>query len=200
MFSCLLAATALVAASVVSAETQQIVVGMNMTRSYTPNTITANVGDVLNFTFVAGNHSVSQSSFSNPCKDLSNGTVFSGYMPANITAGKTSSYQVTINDTNPVWIYCAQGNHCQLGMVLSVNAPTSGNMTFSAFQGAANATGANTTSTSSMSASGTGGAGASGASASAATSSKASAADVRSVVSAFGFIGTVLTAAFAVML
>jgi hypothetical protein len=32
MFSCLLAATALVAASVVSAETQQIVVGMNMTR------------------------------------------------------------------------------------------------------------------------------------------------------------------------
>jgi len=38
MFSGLLAATALVAASVVSAETQQIVVGMNMTRSYTPNT------------------------------------------------------------------------------------------------------------------------------------------------------------------
>ena len=47
--------------------------------------------DTRSFTFVAGNHSVSQSSFSNPCKDLSNGTVFSGYMPANITAGKTSS-------------------------------------------------------------------------------------------------------------
>lgn len=46
--------------------------------------------DTGSFTFVAGNHSLVQSTFAMPC-NFTNGTINSGYMPANITAGKTSS-------------------------------------------------------------------------------------------------------------
>ena len=31
-------------------------------------------------------------------------------------------FTITINDTNPVWFYCAQVKHCQTGMVMAVNA------------------------------------------------------------------------------
>jgi hypothetical protein len=39
-----------------------------------------------------------------------------------------------VNDTKPIWFYCGQtkGNHCQMGMVGSINAPRTGN-TLSAF-------------------------------------------------------------------
>lgn len=29
--------------------------------------------------------------------------------------------QLTIKDTNPIWVYCAQANHCQSGMVMAIN-------------------------------------------------------------------------------
>ena len=34
--------------------------------------------------------------------------------------------------TAPVWVYCKQANHCRQGMVLAINAPSTGN-TFDAF-------------------------------------------------------------------
>jgi len=54
-----------------------------------------------------------------------------------VAAGVTSgfpSFQILVNDTNPIWGYCGQTNHCQSGMVFSINAPTSGSNTFDAFQ------------------------------------------------------------------
>jgi hypothetical protein len=33
-----------------------------------------------------------------------------------------------------VWAYCAQGAHCTAGMVFAINAPDSGERTFSAFE------------------------------------------------------------------
>jgi hypothetical protein len=34
-------------------------------------------------------------------------------------------FSVTLNDTNPHWLYCAQTalNHCQSGMVMVINPP-----------------------------------------------------------------------------
>jgi hypothetical protein len=32
------------------------------------------------------------------------------------------TFDVPINDTKAMYIYCAQGPHCQLGMVMTVNA------------------------------------------------------------------------------
>jgi hypothetical protein len=39
-----------------------------------------------------------------------------------------------VNDTQAVWVYCAQGNHCSSGMVFAINADTSGPNTFEAFR------------------------------------------------------------------
>ncbi|KAI9638414.1 uncharacterized protein MKK02DRAFT_42806 [Dioszegia hungarica] len=125
-----LVATSLLVASVVMAATQQVVVGLNGTNVSTIP-INIGVGDTVNFTFVAKNHTVSQSNFLNPCVPLAGGNAFSGFRPANITAGRTSN--VLVNDTKPIWIYCAQGNHCVTGMVMSINAPATGNMTFEAY-------------------------------------------------------------------
>lgn len=41
--------------------------------------------------------------------------------------------QLTVTDTNPVWVYCRQANHCQQGMVFAVNPGNN----FAAFQAAA---------------------------------------------------------------
>jgi plastocyanin len=41
--------------------------------------------------------------------------------------------QFTVQDTNPVWVYCAQAGHCAQGMVFAVNPGDK----FAAFQAAA---------------------------------------------------------------
>lgn len=47
-----------------------------------------------------------------------------------------TDFTITVNDTQPIWIYCAQtnGNHCQSGMVHAINAPASGEMSFAAYK------------------------------------------------------------------
>jgi plastocyanin len=52
---------------------------------------------------------------------------------ASNTNGPFPAAQFTVQDTNPVWVYCKQGNHCQQGMVFAVNPGTQ----FAAFQAAA---------------------------------------------------------------
>lgn len=49
------------------------------------------------------------------------------------------TFDIKVNDTAPIWVYCAQTGHCPQGMVFAVNAPASGN-TFAKFQAAALAT------------------------------------------------------------
>jgi len=44
------------------------------------------------------------------------------------------SYDIVVNNTDPMWGYCSQTGHCTAGMVYSINAPTSGNKTFPLFQ------------------------------------------------------------------
>ena len=47
---------------------------------FDPATVTANVGDLLQFSFYPKDHSVAQSSSSSPCQPLTGG-VYSGFMP-----------------------------------------------------------------------------------------------------------------------
>lgn len=49
------------------------------------------------------------------------------------TAGPFPVAQFTVKDTNPVWVYCRQANHCQQGMVFAINPGSQ----FPAFQAAA---------------------------------------------------------------
>jgi len=61
-----------------------------------------------------------QSSFQDPCHPLDKG-FFSGFVPTTI-APSGVLFDIVINDTKPIWIYCAQADHCQKGMVASINA------------------------------------------------------------------------------
>jgi plastocyanin len=108
---------------------------------FDPNNVVANVGDIVEYHYLPKNHSVAQSSFQNPCVPINNNAIFSGFFPT--TSGQNVSvtrpwhiaerevltfiqpdvFQIVVNDTNPVWIYCAQtdGSHCQNGMASVIN-------------------------------------------------------------------------------
>ncbi|ORY58243.1 Cupredoxin [Pseudomassariella vexata] len=116
-------------ASLASATKYSVHVGKGGQLKFDPETLTAQVGDEITYQFFARNHSVTQSSFAEPCKPQSGG-FFSGFTPspsADVTAPTT--FTITVNDTNPIWIYCGQtnGDHCQNGMIHAINAPAEGN-------------------------------------------------------------------------
>ncbi|OAQ91406.1 extracellular serine-rich protein [Purpureocillium lilacinum] len=103
--------------------------------AFTPNNVTELPGTVVEFSFNPKNHSVVQSSFGNPCQPLDGGGFSSGFIPT-LSPNPGVQFQIVINDTKPIWYYCAQttGNHCQSGMVGSINAALTGDKTFDAFK------------------------------------------------------------------
>ncbi|KLO05596.1 hypothetical protein SCHPADRAFT_946784 [Schizopora paradoxa] len=112
---------------------------------FSPSSVTANNGDVVQFIYAGmpGNHSVTQSSFANPCNPLSDGFDSGNILvPAGLpTTTSFPTWNLTItNQSQPIWFFCKQtlpGPHCSSGMVGSINAPTSGTNTFANFQAAA---------------------------------------------------------------
>jgi plastocyanin len=134
-------------AACVSAATINVTVAENGTLTFTPSSVTANNGDVVAFQFVAGNHTVTQSSFTDPCTMLTTPTlgIDSGFQPVSANATMVPQYSFSVtNASSPLWFYCRQARHCEAGMVFAVN-PTADN-TFDAFK--ARAMGTNTTSSS----------------------------------------------------
>ncbi|KAJ7828283.1 hypothetical protein B0H14DRAFT_3873388 [Mycena olivaceomarginata] len=105
----------------------------------TPSNITAQPGDTATFQFHQKNHTVTASSFQDPCRALSLTSTSgqlgfdSGFMAVSPNATDFPTYTIQINDTQPIWAYCRQAGHCGTGMVFSVNAVESG-PNFAAFQ------------------------------------------------------------------
>ncbi|KAI0928003.1 hypothetical protein AcW1_005388 [Taiwanofungus camphoratus] len=112
----------------------QVTVGGPGVLKYNPQFVTANPGDTVVFSFRQKNHTATQSTFENPC-ELADGGFDSGFIPVsdNNTNGPFPAAQFTVEDTNPVWVFCRQADHCQQGMVFAINP---GNQ-FSTFQAAA---------------------------------------------------------------
>ncbi|KAJ7885757.1 hypothetical protein B0H14DRAFT_3082258 [Mycena olivaceomarginata] len=120
--------------------------------NYTQPNITAAIGDTVTFEFHPKNHTVTQSSFLEPCKPLAETSITgqvgfkSGFQfvdPSQTTDFPT--FTITINDTAPIWGYCGQQGppvHCTEGMVFSINAVESGPNNFAAFQALAKRGGA----------------------------------------------------------
>jgi hypothetical protein len=105
--------------SAVAATTHNIFAGRDG-YTYSPNSITAAKGDLVTFHFYPGDHDVVQGPFDTPCS--TNGGFYSGFI--NPTTGESSTtFTITINDTDPIWIYCSQNGHCQSGMVMVINPP-----------------------------------------------------------------------------
>lgn len=140
-------AAAAILSAAVSAQAQttwNVSVGFNDTLTYNPPSL-SNVsnGDIVSFQFVSKNHSVTQSTFADPCTAAG---VTSGFQDvANLTGPDFPTWSITIeNNTSPLWFFCAQttpnSTHCQAGMVFAIN-PTEAK-SFTAFQAAAMATNA----------------------------------------------------------
>jgi plastocyanin len=87
---------------------------------YSPNSTTAAKGDTVVFHFYPGNHDVVQGDYNKPCS--TSGGFYSGFINPKTGPGP-ETFTITINDTNPIWIYCSQQSHCQLGMVMVINPP-----------------------------------------------------------------------------
>lgn len=133
-----------------------VTVGENGALTYNPPSIQAAPNDIVSFQFKSKNHTVTQSTFADPCRKLeftsTSGQVGfdSGFMAVAADASAFPVYNFTVKDTAPVWAYCRQANHCGNGMVFAVNAVESGNKSFAAFQALAkqiNGTGTSPSST-----------------------------------------------------
>ncbi|KAI8956002.1 Cupredoxin [Xylaria longipes] len=101
--------------------THMVQVGGSAGFAYSPPSINAAVGDMVVFTFMSQNHTVTQSSFATPCDKLASG-MDSGFQPnkdnAIVPAPQVAMQVMT---TSPLWFYCRQTGHCGKGMVFSIN-------------------------------------------------------------------------------
>jgi plastocyanin len=132
----------------VSAAIIDIHVGAAGKLTYSPEAIGAQVGDQVVFHFLSKNHTVTQSSFADPC-GKKDGGINSGFqpVPAN-TTDNFPTFTVEVKDTEPIWVYCAQAvktpnSHCGAGMVFAINCgPDGAPNSFTNFKNAALAVGA----------------------------------------------------------
>ncbi|TFK22263.1 hypothetical protein FA15DRAFT_695849 [Coprinopsis marcescibilis] len=124
-----------------------VIVGSNNELTYSPAKTRARRGDTVRFEFVTKNHTVTQSSFENPCQPLvkADGTrgAASGFRPVVAGAPNPTFDLIVEDDTKPIWGYCGQTGHCEAGMVFSINADEHGAASFEAFQKRAKASGGN---------------------------------------------------------
>lgn len=128
--------TAIVAALAGFAQAQSVsvqavqVASNNGSLTFSPDRITAAEGSMVQFQFMGGNHTVTQSTFDQPCVPLNvanpaatTAGVFSGYVPvaASANMGQRPVFTIMVNSTAPMWLYCQQGPHCQRGMAMVIN-------------------------------------------------------------------------------
>ncbi|KAH8820607.1 Cupredoxin [Xylogone sp. PMI_703] len=104
--------------------------------TFSPNSVTAAVGSIVEIQFDAPGHTFTSSSFSSPCVG-NDSSIFSGVIGAGGSGTATNVFTITINDTNPIWFYCAVPGHCQAGMVGVINPPSGGSQTLAAYKAAA---------------------------------------------------------------
>jgi plastocyanin len=104
------------------AATLDVIVGGPGVLAYSPSSVTAAVGDIVRFSFRQKNHTATQSTLASPCVKLASG-FDSGFIPVadTNTQGPFPVAQFTVRNTDPVWVFCAQGAHCKAGMVFAIN-------------------------------------------------------------------------------
>ncbi|ORX95214.1 Cupredoxin, partial [Clohesyomyces aquaticus] len=118
---------------------QTVMVGKDGLK-FTPDNIIAKIGDEITFQFYPKNHSVVQSTFSNPCNPQEN-AIFSGFIPS-MEGPASTTFTIKVTTEKPIWLYCGALKpkpHCAAGMVAAINAPATGN-TLEAFRLLANKT------------------------------------------------------------
>ncbi|KAK6329786.1 hypothetical protein TWF730_006085 [Orbilia blumenaviensis] len=114
------------------AEIIDILVGLRDGSSqlvFTPEVVYQKVGQQVRFQFYPQNHSVAQSSLESPCTplggELSTAGFFSGFNFVKSVDQQIPTFTINISSAEPIYFYCAQGRHCQSGMVGIINPPNS---------------------------------------------------------------------------
>lgn len=107
-----------------TSRTIEIEVGFQGELAFSPDSVNVPAGTRLRFNFLAKNHTLTQSTFDHPCESSNNvDTGFNQFNPSN-TSGKYLIDYI-VHDQAARYFYCAQtlkSNHCEAGMVFSVNA------------------------------------------------------------------------------
>ncbi|KAH6614242.1 hypothetical protein C7974DRAFT_417961 [Boeremia exigua] len=88
--------------------------------TFVPNSITAAVGDIVQFQFSNGNHTVTQSTVDQACTPMDAG-VHSGHIPFKDGQADVGTFNMPVTSTEPMFLYCATGPHCQEGQVMVIN-------------------------------------------------------------------------------
>ncbi|KAI5244709.1 hypothetical protein E4T43_03573 [Aureobasidium subglaciale] len=109
---------------------------------FSPNSTTAAIGDTVTFHFYPRAHGVARSSYSSPCAAMDGG--FNSDFVKVASGESATTFTITVNDTQPIWYYCPQGDHCQAGMVGVINPPSSSDQTVGGFIIAASSAGTST--------------------------------------------------------
>jgi plastocyanin len=122
----------------------KVVVGGSNSLTFDPPHVSAKPKDIISFQFASRNHTVTQSSFADPCRRFTD--------PASGQQGFDSGFQFvaegtaedalpvwnyTVETTAPLWAYCKQktpASHCGAGMVFAINSDETSQRSFAAFQ------------------------------------------------------------------
>ncbi|KAI2463226.1 hypothetical protein F4781DRAFT_134544 [Annulohypoxylon bovei var. microspora] len=92
--------------------------------TFVPNTVTAVIGDIIQFQFSNGNHTVTQSAENSPCQPLQATVataIHSGHIPFQDGQTTVGTFNMPVTSTDTMFLYCATGPHCQEGQVMIVN-------------------------------------------------------------------------------
>ncbi|KAG9253176.1 uncharacterized protein F5Z01DRAFT_658042 [Emericellopsis atlantica] len=90
--------------------------------TFEPNNVQADKGDMVEFRFARGNHSVVTGLYDFPCAPLDMGSgFFSGFMDT-MDDQAVSLFRVKINNTEPIAFYSSVDGQCAGGMVGMINA------------------------------------------------------------------------------
>ncbi|KAH0405508.1 hypothetical protein KCU89_g46, partial [Aureobasidium melanogenum] len=98
---------------------------------FDPETLTASAGDVVTFEFFPLNHSVVRAQYRYPCIPYEDVVVgqegfFSGLIPVSDILDDPPKWNLTINDTSPIFFYCSAPGSCiDYQMVGAINPLTS---------------------------------------------------------------------------
>ncbi|KAF8334269.1 uncharacterized protein EI90DRAFT_3051665 [Cantharellus anzutake] len=96
---------------------------------FVPFALNVSVGDTVHYQWNAGPHTVTKSSELTPCNASLDATSFnSGRRNASAT------FEITANDTNPLFYYCGVQPHCMKGMFGIINPPNAAGQSMSVGQ------------------------------------------------------------------
>lgn len=110
--------------------------------AFSPTTVYASVGDVISFQGYLPGHDVVSGGYGNPCQPAGAAQAFfSGLLDMvcslvlrsrvctrlgakyEVLTGQNQTFTITLNTTDPVWLYCSVADHCQIGMIAVINPP-----------------------------------------------------------------------------